>query len=173
MTSLLLSAILPFVVTTSVALPSTSPPDGLSDPLQEAPRYEGHLSVVPVDFSSVGSTSGSGRVEAWIEDGTLRVEGSFEGTPTPAASAELRRGPPGIPGPVVAELDVEPDTAGAILGRVEADDGLTQALRDGHLYVLVRTEGNPEGEIRGWIVPPEFPGGATASRETADRGGRS
>lgn len=138
--------------------------DGRLEGMQDAPRYEGRLSVVPVDFSTVRQTSGSGWVEAWIENGALRVEGSFEGTPTPATDAELRRGPPGVPGPVVADLEVQPDTAGAILGEVELADDLEDALRNGHLYVLVRTEGNPEGEIRGWIVPPDFPGSATASR---------
>ncbi len=135
--------------------------------MQEIQRLEARLSVVPVDFSTTGTTSGSGSVTAMVEEDVLSIEGSFSGTSAPATGAALHRGAPGQRGPEVAPLEVDRATEGHIEGEVQLTSELRDALERGHLYVLVRTEENPEGEIRGWLLPPDFPGSSdrTATRE--------
>lgn len=133
-------------------------------PSQSSGSYRGRLSVVPVDARTTRTTSGSGRVSATLEDGSLRLEGTFEGTHTPVTGAEIRQAPPGRRGgPLVGKLEVTGGTSGRIQGTVGLSDAQRDALNRGGLYVLVRTGGNPEGEIRGWLLPPGWTGTGSSS----------
>jgi len=136
-------------------------------PSQSSGSYGGRLSVVPVDARTTRTTSGSGRVTATLEGGRLRVEGTFEGTHTPVTGAEIRQAPPGRRGgPLLATLDASGGTKGRIQGTVRLSAAQRDALTRGDLYVLVRTGGNPEGEIRGWLLPPGWTGTGGPSEGT-------
>ena len=120
---------------------------------QEGARFGGRLSIVPVDFATRASVSGSGEAEALLEDRTLTVNGTFEGLSSPATAARLHRAPPARRGPAVFALDVTAAAAGRVEGEVELDDMQVEALRRGEYYVQIATRNNPDGEIRGWLLP--------------------
>ena len=122
-------------------------------PAQDGARFGGRLSIVPVDFATRASVSGSGEAEAVLEDRTLTVSGTFEGLSSPATAARLHRAPPARRGPAVFALDVTAAASGRVEGEVELDDGQAEALRRGEYYVQIATRNNPDGEIRGWLLP--------------------
>ena len=72
---------------------------------------------------------------------------------TVATVAHLHNGPPAQPGPAVHQLVVSAATGGEISGEVELTDEQVEALRANSLYVQIHSEGNPPGELRGWIFP--------------------
>ena len=86
---------------------------------QDGARFGGRLSILPVDFATLPTMSGSGEVEAVIEDRTLTIAGAFEGLSSPATAAHLHRAPPARRGPAVFALDVTPAAAGRVEGEVE------------------------------------------------------
>ncbi len=120
---------------------------------QDGARFGGRLSIVPVDFATRANVSGSGEAEAVLEDRTLTVDGTFEGLSSPATSARLHRAPPARRGPAVFALDVTAAASGRIEGEVDLDDMQVEALHRGEYYVQIATRNNPEGEIRGWLLP--------------------
>ena len=120
---------------------------------QDGDRFGGRLSIVPVDFATRPNVSGSGEAEAMLEDRTLTVAGTFEGLSSPATEAHLHRAPPARRGPAVFALEVTAATAGRVDGEVELDDTQAEALRRGEYYVQIATRDNPDGEIRGWLLP--------------------
>ena len=88
-----------------------------------------------------------------LEDRTLTVTGTFEGLSSPATEAHLHRAPPARRGPAVFALDVTAAASGRVEGEVELDDMQVEALRRGEYYVQIATRNNPDGEIRGWLLP--------------------
>ncbi len=120
---------------------------------QDGARFGGRLSIVPVDFATRANVSGSGEAEAVLEDRTLTVNGTFEGLSSPATAARLHRAPPARRGPAVFALDVTAAASGRVEGEVELDDMQVEALRRGEYYVQIATRNNPEGEVRGWLLP--------------------
>ena len=120
---------------------------------QDGDRFGGRLSIVPVDFATRPNVSGSGEAEAVLEDRTLTVAGTFEGLSSPATAAHLHRAPPARRGPAVFALDVTAAASGRVEGEVELDDTQAEALRRGEYYVQIATRNNPDGEIRGWLLP--------------------
>lgn len=120
---------------------------------QDGARFGGRLSVLPVDFATRPTMSGSGRAEGVLAGRTLTVAGAFEGLSSPAAAARLHRAPPARRGPAVFALDVTAAAAGRVAGEVELDDAQMRALRRGEYYVQIATRDNPGGELRGWLLP--------------------
>ena len=120
---------------------------------QDAARFGGRLSVMPVDFATRPTMSGSGRAEAVLDGRTLAVAGDFQGLSSPAAAGRLHRAPPARRGPAVFDLDVTEAAAGQVSGEVELDDAQIRALRRGEYYVQIATRDNPDGELRGWLLP--------------------
>ena len=120
---------------------------------QDGDRFSGRLSIVPVDFATRPNVSGSGEAEAVLEDRTLTVAGTFQGLSSPATAAHLHRAPPARRGPAVFALDVTAAASGRVEGEVELDDTQAEALRRGEYYVQIATRNNPDGEIRGWLLP--------------------
>ena len=120
---------------------------------QDGDRFSGRLSIVPVDFATRPNVSGSGEAEAVLEDRTLTVAGTFQGLSSPATAAHLHRAPPARRGPAVFALDVTAAASGRVEGEVELDDTQVEALRRGEYYVQIATRNNPDGEIRGWLLP--------------------
>ncbi len=120
---------------------------------QDGARFGGRLSIVPVDFATRANVSGSGEAEAVLEDRTLTVSGTFEGLSSPATAARLHRAPPARRGPAVFALDVTAAASGRVEGEIELDDSQVETLRRGEYYVQIATRNNPDGEIRGWLLP--------------------
>ena len=126
---------------------------GAAAQAQDGERFGGRLSIVPVDFATRPNVSGSGDAEAVLDGRILTVSGTFEGLSSPAAAAHLHRAPPARRGPAVFALDVTEAAAGRVEGEIELDDAQVEALRRGEYYVQVATLNNPDGEIRGWLLP--------------------
>ena len=122
---------------------------------QGGDTFIARLSVVPVDARTTRTTSGLGSVTAVLIDNRLFVTGSFEGMNSAAIAAHLHRGLTGQRGPIAFQLSVEKSAAGVLGGAVELSEEQVQGLMDGHYYVQVHTEGNPGGEIRGWLSRSE------------------
>ncbi len=130
---------------------------------QDGARFGGRLSIVPVDFATRPNVSGSGEAEAVLEDRTLTVVGTFAGLSSPATEAHLHRAPPARRGPAMFALDVTAAASGRVDGEIELDDGQVEALRRGEYYVQIATRNNPDGELRGWLLPrDEETAGTTA-----------
>src|SRR5579884_4197100 len=94
----------------------------LSFPAIAAPAgesYRTRLSVVPIDVAMQANVAGQGSVTATLQGNRLTISGSAEGLRSPATVAEIRRGPPGIPGPVILNLAVTKSAAPEISGTVD------------------------------------------------------
>ncbi len=126
---------------------------GAAAQAQDGDRFGGRLSIVPVDFATRPNVSGSGDAEAVLDGRILTISGTFEGLSSPAAAAHLHRAPPARRGPAVFALDVTEAAAGRVEGEIELDGAQVEALRRGEYYVQVATRNNPDGEIRGWLLP--------------------
>jgi hypothetical protein len=50
-------------------------------------------------------------------------------------------------------LEVDNAVRGALHGDVQLSRAQVQALRDGRLYIQVHSEGAPEGNLWGWLLP--------------------
>ncbi len=156
---------------------------GAAAQAQDGERFGGRLSIVPVDFATRPNVSGSGEAEAVLDARTLTVTGTFEGLSSPATAANLHRAPPARRGPAVFALDVTDAASGRVEGEVDLDDAQVEALRRGGYYVQIATRNNPDGEIRGWLLPraeteaePGSGAGPGADPEPepgADAGGRA
>ena len=110
------------------------------------------LSVVPVDARTTLTTSGTGSVRAVLIEDQLFLTGAFEGMGSAAIAAHIHLGRPGQRGPIAFQLSVSKNASGVLGGGVRLTDEEVQALRDGAYYIQVHTEGNPGGELRGWIL---------------------
>ncbi len=121
---------------------------------QSGERFHGRLSVMPVDFATAPTMSGSGEAYATFTNGTLVVTGQFEGLSSPATVAHIHRAPPARRGPVTFTLDVTSAVSGTLGGTFALDASQTRTLRESGYYVQIHTEHNGGGEIRGWLMPP-------------------
>ena len=116
-------------------------------------NFRARLSPMPTTPQTVDSITGEGEVLLTLEGNMLTVSGTFEGMSTVATVAHLRNGPPAQPGPAVHQLVVTAATGGELSGEIELTDEQVDALRANSLYVQIHSEGNPPGELRGWIFP--------------------
>ena len=116
-------------------------------------NYRARLSPMPTTPQTVDSITGEGEVLLMLEGNMLTVSGTFEGMSTVATVAHLHNGPPAQPGPAVHQLVVTTATGGELSGEIELTDEQVEALRANSLYVQIHSEGNPPGELRGWIFP--------------------
>jgi len=131
----------------------------------QATAFRARLSPLPVDGRTVNSVTGLGQVRATLTGNRLTVTGSFEGLSSPATAAHIHAAPPGRPGPVAQTLSVSGAPEGSVSGEVTLTDEQVGALRSGSLYVQIHSEGNPAGEIRGWIFDLETMGAEPANLE--------
>lgn len=115
--------------------------------------YRTRLSVVPIDVAMQANIAGQGSVTATLQGNRLTVSGNAQGLRSPATVAEIRRGPPGIPGPVILNLTVTKSATPEISGTVDLTPSMVQDLKDGQLYVQVNSERAPDGNLRGWLMP--------------------
>lgn len=123
----------------------------IAAPVDES--FRTRLSVVPIDVAMQANVAGEGAVTATLQGNRLTVSGSAEGLKSPATVAEIRRGPPGIPGPAILSLTVTRSTMPMIGGTVELSPSMVQDLQNGQLYVQINSERAPDGNLRGWLMP--------------------
>ena len=114
--------------------------------------YRVRLSPLGVTGQTVNTTTGVGKLTATLAGARLTIEGTFEGLTGNATAANLRRGPKGIPGPVVFEIEVPKAPRGSIATSVELTAAQVEDLRAGRLYLQIHSERAPDGSIRGWLL---------------------
>ncbi|MQA90830.1 MAG: PQQ-binding-like beta-propeller repeat protein [Gemmatimonas sp.] len=137
-----------------LALSVTLAPAALSAQAGAAEQaYRARLSPLPASPATVTSIAGVGEVSAGLDGNRLTLQGEFRGMSSPATSAHIHVGPMGRPGPVAHALELTNAPAGPIQATVDLSDDELEALRNQSLYIQVHSEGNPEGELRGWIFP--------------------
>ena len=121
---------------------------------QSPETYKARLSPVPINIAMMGTIAGNGSLTATLSGKRLTIQGTFEGLRSPATTAQLHRGPKGIPGPAVPniELAVTKAAKGEISGAIELTPEQIADLRNGQWYVQIQSERAPEGNLWGWLL---------------------
>jgi len=125
---------------------------------QEAVRYGDHMGTMPAANVNRASMSGRGMVSATLADNTLTIEGTFEGLKSPATGVAVFAGETGQMGVDQVKTATNigtiaaADVSGSFSGTVELTDEQIALLNGNGIFVVVQTEANPGGEIRGWLV---------------------
>ncbi|MEQ1855352.1 MAG: PQQ-binding-like beta-propeller repeat protein [Longimicrobiales bacterium] len=131
----------------------------------QAETFRARLAPAPANGQTVRTITGVGQVRATLTGSRLTLTGEFRGMSSPATAANLHVGAPGRPGPVAAPLQVTASAEGQISGAVELTPAQVTSLRADGLYVQVLSQGNPTGELRGWIFDTDVIGEAPANYE--------
>ena len=102
----------------------------------------------------MATIAGSGSLTATLSGNQLTIEGTFEGLRSPATTAQIHRGPKGIPGPVIPGFDLRVTKAekGVIGGTLTLTPEQIADLRNGMWYVQIQSERAPEGNLWGWLL---------------------
>jgi hypothetical protein len=102
----------------------------------------------------MSTIAGYGSLTATLKGKQLAIEGSFEGLRSPATTVQIHRGPKGIPGPAIADLNLTVTKAekGAVSGTLELTPDQIADLRNGRLYVQIQSERAPDGNLWGWLL---------------------
>ena len=128
--------------------------------------FRARLSPMPVNAASLNSITGVGQVRATLEGSQLTVTGSYRGMSSPATAVHIHIALPGLHGPVAHALEVSNAPEGEISGSVVLTGDQMASLRAQSLYVQVHSQGNPGGELRGWIYDIETIGEEPANLES-------
>lgn len=115
-------------------------------------QFKARLSPLGVTNQTVSTTTGAGTLMATLAGTRLTIEGTFEGLTGNATAANLRRGPKGIPGPVIAEIEIPKAPRGTLKAAIELTPAQVDDLRADRLYVQIHSERAPDGSIRGWLL---------------------
>jgi hypothetical protein len=129
---------------------------GSAQKAQNAETYKAHLSPVPINISMMSTIAGNGSLTATLQGKQLTIQGSFEGLRSPATTAQIHRGPKGIPGPAIldlGELSVAKAQKGTVSGTLELTPDQIADLRNGRWYVQIQSERAPDGNLWGWLLP--------------------
>jgi alcohol dehydrogenase (cytochrome c) len=127
--------------------------------------FRARLSPMPVNAQTVRTITGVGQVRATLDGNRLTLTGEFRGMSSPATSAHVHLAAPTMAGPVAAPLQVTAGPEGRISGTVTLTPEQISALRGESLYVQVHSEGNPNGELRGWMYDTDVIGEVAANME--------
>ena len=135
----------------------------LSEPLaleSDGTIFTARLSVMPLDdaarFRGQSTITGLGQVEAVLSGRKLVITGTFEGMQAPATAARIHVGPKtGVRGPAISELEISAAPSGTISGEIELTPDQVRFLERARLYIQVHSEISPEGNLWGWLIPPE------------------
>jgi hypothetical protein len=114
--------------------------------------YRTRLSVVPLTVDMQANVAGLGNLTATLVGNRLTVNGSAQGLRSPATTVAIHRGPKGIPGPAVLNLNVTKSTTPMISGTLELTPQQIADLRGEQFYVQLNSERAPEGNLRGWLL---------------------
>ena len=119
-----------------------------------AETFKTRLSPVPINISMMATIAGSGSLTATLIGKQLAIQGTFSGLRSPATTAQIHRGPKGIRGPVVPDLDLKVTKAekGDISGTLELTPDQIADLRNGRWYVQIQSERAPDGNLWGWLL---------------------
>jgi hypothetical protein len=121
---------------------------------QNAESFRAHLSPVPINISMMATIAGSGTLTATLQGKQLVIQGTFEGLRSSATTVQIHRGPKGIPGPVIPNIELAATKAekGTISGTIELTPDQIADLRNGRLYVQIQSERAPDGNLWGWLL---------------------
>ncbi len=102
----------------------------------------------------MATIAGSGSLTATLVGKQLTIQGTFSGLRSPATTAQIRRGPKGIRGPVVPNLDLAVTKAekGELSGTLDLTPDQIADLRNGRWYVQIQSERAPDGNLWGWLL---------------------
>lgn len=114
--------------------------------------FKARLSTVPMDVTMMSTVTGTGSLTAVLAGTKLTLNGTFEGLRSPATVARVHRGPKGIRGPAIYNLNVAKATSGAFSGSLDLTPTQVEELRNGRLYVQIHSEGAPDGNLWGWLL---------------------
>ncbi|MGH9678702.1 MAG: CHRD domain-containing protein [Candidatus Acidiferrales bacterium] len=115
--------------------------------------FKARLSPVPIDESMMATVAGAGSLTATLSGRRLTITGTFEGLRSPATTAQIHRGPKGIPGPAILDLTVTRAEKGEVTGSLLLTPDQVSDLRKERLYVQIQSERAPDGNLWGWILP--------------------
>lgn len=119
------------------------------------PTFEGELDPCPSTPATRANVVGTGTVFASLDGNRLRISGTFSDLSSPATAAQLRIGlAMGVPGPVIGELRVPHELAGAISGVITLNPKQIAALRDNSIYVQIASVKAPDGNLWAWLEAP-------------------
>lgn len=129
-------------------------PAGSAQIAQNGESFRVRLSPVPISVAMMSTIAGYGSLTATLKGKQLTIEGTFEGLRSPATTGQIHRGPKGIPGPAVADLNLTVTKAekGAVSGTLELTPDQIADLRNGRLYVQIQSERAPDGNLWGWLL---------------------
>jgi hypothetical protein len=102
----------------------------------------------------MSTVAGYGSLAATLQGKELTIQGTFEGLRSPATTAQIRRGPKGIRGPVIPNLELTVTKAeqGTLSGTLELTPDQISDLRNGRWYVQIQSERAPDGNLWGWLL---------------------
>jgi hypothetical protein len=121
---------------------------------QSGESFKARLFPVPIDALTKSTITGSGSVTAVLMGRNLTINGNFEGMRSAATDAHIHRGPKGIRGPAIFDLNVSKATRGTISGSIEVTPSQIEDLRNGRFYVQINSERAPapDGNLWGWLL---------------------
>jgi hypothetical protein len=117
--------------------------------------YHARLSPLGVTNATVDTTTGAGKATATLSANRLTIEATFEGLAGAATAANIRRGPKGIPGRVVFELQAPNASSGTLNATFELTLDQLKDLREARMYLQIHSGRAPDGSIRGWLLTPK------------------
>ncbi len=121
---------------------------------QNAELFKVRLSPVPISVAMMSTIAGYGSLTATLNGKQLTIQGTFEGLRSPATTVQIHRGPKGIPGPAIADLNLTVTKAekGTVSGTVDLTPDQIADLRNSRLYVQIQSERAPDGNLWGWLL---------------------
>jgi len=118
--------------------------------------FRARLSEVPVTPQTYRTTTGVGEVFATLNGSTLSLTGTYQGMSSAATAAHVHNAPKAMNGPPIGAIEVTPAPSGEVSGSLELTDGQLTALQNEELYIVIHSENNPGGEVRGWLLPRDM-----------------
>jgi hypothetical protein len=120
---------------------------------QQTETFRARLTPVPVNPDTAETTLGFGSVTATLDGNRLTIGGNFEQMNSPARESHVHRAFKGLRGPSLFTLTTSKAPQGEITGVVSLTASQIADLKNGRLYIQIHTEQNPDGHLRGWLLP--------------------
>jgi hypothetical protein len=122
----------------------------------QSTMFRARLSEVPVTPQTYRTITGVGEVFATLSGSTLSLTGTYQGMSSTAAAAHVHNAPKAMNGPPIGAIEVTPATSGEVSGNIELSAEQLTALQNEELYIVIHSENNPGGELRGWLLPRDM-----------------